>query len=614
MLIAYLAYTLSRLIFLIANLDYFDGISFLNWIVVYIHGLRFDSFSIVVGSSIFILLSILPLNYFYKNWYQRILKSFFILGNCLFLLFNFIDVGYYKFIKKRSTADLFNQIGGQTDMQKLLPQYLEDFWWILLLYILILILIFKLYKKISLETRTYKFVLTKNSLLILLCFTLSAGIGVFAVRGGWQRSPISFIDVGLADVSKANEVILNTPFTIIKSFEMQELKRLNYFNEKELLATYNPNKHYKNLQFTKKNVVVILLESFAKEYTSLGKTGKSYTPFLDSLMQHGLVFNNAFSNGTKSIEGIPAVLSSLPSLMSDPVINSPYAIYQQTSFANILAAEGYETAFMHGGINGTMNFNVWAKQAGYKNYFGKNEYNNDSDFDGFWGIWDEPYLQYSIKKMDAMQQPFHTAIFTLSSHHPFNVPLKYKNKFKKGEYENAECIGYADYALKQFFESAKKSHWFENTLFVLTADHASLSGHNFYKNQIGNFTIPIFFYEANNSLKGVYGKIFSQIDILPTALEYLGYNKSFFSFGNSALSSKTNYCTYYFSDTYYNLSDSLAIVWQPNSKPNVINYYRDSALNMRIPLNSEAENSQFKYLKAMAQTYNNTLIGGGAQK
>ena len=362
------------------------------------------------------------------------------------------------------------------------------------------------------------------------------------------------------------------------------------------------------LKFNKENVVVIILESFSKEYTSLGG-GKSLTPFLDSLMGQSLTFINGFSNGTKSIEGIPAILSSLPSLYENPFINSIYANNYQSSFATILSKEGYKTAFFHGGINGTMNFDDWSPLAGYEDYFGKNEYNNNSDFDGYWGIWDEPFLQYSVKKMCQFKEPFHSAIFTLSSHHPYFVPDKYKNKFPRGYLENSECIGYADYSLRQFFDSAKKTKWYNNTLFILTADHGSLSKNSFYNNPVGNLTIPILFFKPDNSLKKQNNFAFSQIDILPSALNYLGYNKPFFAFGNSYKDETNGHDYFYQNGTYFSYSDSIVFYFNQNKINAVYNFKRDSNLTKSIHNQYPIIDSIYtaKY-RAFIQTYHHTLI------
>ncbi|MEI8137948.1 MAG: LTA synthase family protein, partial [Bacteroidota bacterium] len=420
--------------------------------------------------------------------------------------------------------------------------------------------------------------------------------------------PIDIVNAGSVTIPEEIPIVLNTPFTLIKSVSQETVPNYSFYDETFLKANYNPVHYYKDSTFKKQNVIVLILESFSKEYTKLG-TGKDLTPFLDSLMDQSLMFTNAYSNGSKSIEGIPAILSSLPSLMDNPFINSIYTNNVQTSFASLLRKEGYSTAFFHGGINGTMNFDNWAPSAGYANYFGKNEYNNNDDFDDFWGVWDEPFLQFSIKKMSELKAPFHSAIFTLSSHHPYFVPKKYKNKFKKGPLENSESIRYADYSLKQFFETAKKQAWYNNTLFILCADHASLSKHKFFSNVVGNQSIPIVFFKPDNSLKGKNNTVFSQMDILPSALNLMGYNKPFFALGKSFLDTTIHKSYFYANSTHYVYNDSMLFSFSQTELKSVINYKRDSTLYFQLLKKyPEIENKISQDFKVFIQSYNQNLI------
>ena len=607
---AYLMYLFSRVVFFLANRQAFAGTGPGDLLADCFYGLRFDSFSIVAASSVFILLSILPITWFTRPWYQRSLTVLYMVCNSLFLAFNFIDIGYFAFIRKRSSSELFDQMGGQSDLLKLIPQFAVDFWWILLLYILSLWALYRMYKSVRIPFNTsYAAFRLKDWSLILLQFILAGGLGVLAVRGGLQRVPIDIVNAGAVTRAEEVPIVLNTPFTIIKSLNQSKLEELHFYSEEELTRIYNPVHQFKDSSaFRPMNVVVLILESFSKEYTALaGKN--SITPFLDSLMQHSLVFSNAFSNGTKSIEGIPAILSSLPSFMNNPFINSVYANNFQTSFATLLSEKGYHTAFFHGGINGTMNFTDWAPAAGYKAYYGRNEYNNEADFDGFWGIWDEPFLQYSIARMNEFKQPFHTAIFTLSSHHPYKIPEKYKGKFPKTNLENAESIGYADYSLRRFFESAKSKPWYPNTLFILTADHASISEHLFYSNSVGNLTIPIAFYMPGNSLSGNYKKSFSQMDILPSAMQLLHYKEPFFAFGQAYGDARVhhNYC--YASGNMFLNEDSMLYQFNNSELISVYNFGRDSVLSTNIKGKYTALDSlMLSHYKAFTQTYHHTLI------
>lgn len=608
LLICYLAYFLCRVGFYYANAGYFQSVNFAGLLKDCFLGLRTDSFSIVISNGLFILLSLLPLNLYSHKTYQAVLKWLFYVCNGIFLAVNSIDIGYFPFIRKRSSADLLKQMGGQSDLLYLIPQFIRDFWWAFLFYILLMVLLVYLYKRVRVTTALkYSLSQPKSWLVIVLLFLLCSGLGVIAARGGLQRVPITIVDAGAAANVEEVPIVLNTPFTIIKSMEETALTDYAFYSPEKLKAIYNPVHHYRDSAFKKQNVVVLILESFAKEYTRLGR--RSMTPFLDSLMDRSLVFTNAFSNGSKSIEGIPAILSGMPSLMENPYINSRYSLNDQTSLAGILNAEGYTTAFFHGGINGTMNFDSWASLAGYSAYYGKNEYNNNADFDKVWGIWDEPFLQYTVHKMSSFKAPFHTAIFTLSSHHPYKIPEKYKNKFPKGDLENSESIGYADYALRQFFASARNTAWYPNTLFVLTADHGSLSDHPFYKNAVGNQTIPVLFFRPDNSLAGRHRHVFSQMDILPSVLDLLGYNKPFFSFGESFRDTLYGNDYFYANATHHLFSDSMLFCFKAPDLYDTYNYRADSGLSQHI-LNKypQLDSAALVHFRAFIQTYNATLI------
>ncbi len=612
--LVYLAYFVCRLAFFLINKNYFPGTGFGGFLLTSFYGLWFDSFSIAVSNSLFILLSILPFNFFFKKNYQQLLKWLFAIGNTLFIALNFIDAGYFPFIHKRSTYDLFLQIGGQSDMGKLLPAFFRDFWWILLLFVLLIALLMFMYKQVKPDAGLrYAKTNAKQVSLVSLLFILTGGLAFLGVRGGVQRIPIDIVNAGALVKPEEIPLVLNTPFTLIKSVDREALQEYDFYPESELKQLYNPIHQFRDSTFRKKNVVVLILESFSKEYTKLGRT-TSYTPFLDSLMDRSMVFTNGFSNGTRSIEGIPAILSGMPSLMDNPFINSIYANNKQSSLANILGKEGYTTAFFHGGINGTMNFDSWAAAAGYGDYFGKNEYGNDADFDGFWGIWDEPFLQFSVKKMSAMKEPFHTAVFTLSSHHPYFVPKQYKDRFPKGQLENSESIGYADHALRQFFASAKTTKWYNNTLFVITADHASISEHPFFSNVVGNLTIPILFFDPQQNRGDSVNTAFSQMDIVPSTLEAIGYNKPFFAFGRSYLSETNNRSYYYSGGGYYYYNDSMLYILINNKIHSAFNYRRDSTLSNSIPgVYPKADSAMFARFRPFVQTYNHVLISNSGK-
>ena len=289
----------------------------------------------------------------------------------------------------------------------------------------------------------------------------------------------------------------------------------------------------------KKNVVVLIVESFGREYIGAlnkdleGGKYKGYTPYVDALIGKSTTFQYSFCNGRKSIDGMPSVLSSIP-MFVEPFILTPSSMNDYTGLAGILGQEGYETAFFHGAQNGSMGFQAFAQKTGFKHYFGRTEYEaakGTDDFDGTWAIWDEPFLQYYAEEMGKMKQPFMTAVFTASSHHPFVIPEQYKQQFPEGKLEIQKCIRYTDMAIGKFFETASKQPWFENTIFVLTSDHTNMSDHDYYQTDLGGFCSPIIIYEPSHPEGQVIDKIAQHIDILPTVLGMLGYQKPYFGFG-----------------------------------------------------------------------------------
>jgi phosphoglycerol transferase MdoB-like AlkP superfamily enzyme len=607
--LVYLVYFICRLVFFIHNRSQFQTVGPADFAADAFYGLRFDSFSIAVSNSLFILLSILPVTVSGRRWYQQMIFWTFIVPNIVFTAANLVDVAYFPFTRKRSSADLFRQLGGQTDVMKLLPQFLADFWWVLLLFVVLCWVLVIAYRRIRLPELPYSKGKAGSYVTVALLFLLSAGLTVLAVRGGLQRVPIDIVNAGTMTRPEEVPILLNTPFTLIKSVNQEPVKEVSFYSESELKNIYDPiHVPPPSVKFEKLNVVVLILESFSKEYTKLGGK-KDLTPFLDSLMDHSLLYTNGYSNGTKSIEGIPAILSSLPSLMNNPFINSIYANNQQTSFATLLAREGYETGFFHGGINGTMNFDDWAALAGYGAYYGRNEYMNDEDFDGYWGIWDEPFLQFSVKKMNEMKQPFHSAIFTLSSHHPYLVPRQWEKKLAKGPLENSQSIRYADLALKKFFETARHCDWYDNTLFVLTADHCGISEDPFYSNAVGFLSIPVLFFRPDNSLTGTVNKSFSQIDILPRTMNLLGYGKPFFAFGGGFRDSTMNSCFFYDGASHLANTDSMLFCFRGDTLFQAFNFRRDSLLHSnvlgRYPRHDSLATAQYR---SFIQTYNRTLI------
>ena len=313
------------------------------------------------------------------------------------------------------------------------------------------------------------------------------------------------------------------------------LPEYNYMTETELIKLFNPVHLPRtgSKSMNKENVIIIILESFGKEYIGFFNNGKGYTPFLDSLLGKSLVFSNSFADGKRSIDAMPAILSSIPSWMGIPYVNTSYQSNNISSLGKILAKEGYYTAYFHGGRNGTMAFDNYINVSAFGKYYGMNEYSQKSDFDGGWGIGDEPFLQFIVKDINRNKHPFCVAFFTLSSHQPYHIPDKYNNKFKGGPLPIFKAIQYADYSLQQFFKTVSTMPWYSNTLFVITADHSAESMSPYYQTMIGKYAVPIVFFKPGTKLIADTKRVVEQIDIMPSILDHLNYPYKYFAFGSS---------------------------------------------------------------------------------
>lgn len=535
-LLAFMAVT--RLIFYIFNYSTFADISFHKMVLNMIFGMRFDLSVIAWFNILFLIMHVIPGEFKNAKWYQIILKIQFFITSTVIILSNLADTEYFKFTRKRSTAyvlDLFSGNSIEADATRQLPMFLVQFWYLSLIGIVLLILFWIFYPKLKKEEYPQSFI-TSN----FVAQTLYAGIAVYLfiimARGGLQYKPISNISAAAYGTPSEIPLILNTPFSVMTTLGKKKIQPRKYFTQEDQLKYFSPKVTLQgDSVFQKRNVVLIILESFSKEYIGFYNNGKGYTPFFDSILANSYTFSRAYANGMQSIESLPSILSGIPALMESPYITSDYVSNHITSLAAELGAQGYYTAMFHGATNGSMGFESFAKLAGFQDYFGRTQYKNEKDYDGQWGIYDEYFMQYAANELNKKDTPFMACIFTLSSHHPFKVPAAYKNKFTKGEMPIHNVISYADMSLQKFMHTASSMPWFKNTLFVFTADHCGPSMQKSSDASPAKFAIPIAFYAPfDSSFTPRQSNVLAQqTDIFPSVLDYLGYSGSFISFGKS---------------------------------------------------------------------------------
>ncbi len=603
-------YQVIRLLFFCINKTYFPNVSVLDYLKMSIYGIRFDASAICILNVLYVTLILFPIQGAKKTLLCNIASVLFVVVNSFAILFCISDVAYFPYTHKRTTFDVFTLIGEKSDFINLLPSYVTKFWWVTCICVLAISAIIFFNKKIY---KKYYSIVDKPSSFLVTCsaWLVCIASSIIVYRGGFQLKPMSVKDAIYITTNQNIPIVSNTPFSIFSSYELKDIKELSYYTDSEVKKIVYPIKKYNSPKNTC-NVVVLIVESLGKQYTSIGGR-TTCTPFIDSLMQHSMVCANAFANAYRSADGIPSVLASIPGYMNEPFASSLYGTNDIDALGNCLQKINYTTAFFHGGTNGTMSFDLFAKSAGFENYYGRYEYNNDKDYDGTWGIFDEPFLQYTVRKMSTMKQPFCSSIFTLSSHEPFKIPKKYVSKVSKYSLEIEKGICYADFALQHFFEEAKKQPWFSNTLFVITADHNFLANGdsvNYYNQKMGLYAVPILFYKPNSIAPKVITKPTQQIDIMPTILDYVGYKKSFYCLGKSIYDSISPTFIYNEMNPYYQFAVDSILLTLNDEKPNgLYTFPYDSMFaNNLVKINTTQLDSVQKIFKAYKQNINNNLI------
>ena len=598
---------MTRLIFLAFNYGVFSEVSTLDFIL----GLWFDIITVCLLFVPYYILFLLPFPNRNNKWYNGSFKILFHLTNTLLLALNLMDVEYFKYTSKRSTFDLFSILGAGNDLGQLVGTFISDFWFLILFLIIFIAISEYLYRKTESLDRKAKQITKSIVIHETVTCIIVVGVLILLGRGSIGLRPIGIIEASTITKGKNTSLVLNTPFTMIKTIDQGSLENVNFFTKEEAQNYFDPIHKAipQDILPDKMNVMVIMLESFGKEFVGEQENGITYTPFLDSIEKLSLSFEYGFANGKKSIEAVPAIIASMPTLMDNPYISSPYGDNKINTIPNILAKHGYESAFYHGATNGSMRFDGFAALCGFDHYFGRFEYNNDEHFDKTWGILDEYFNPWTAKKMTELKEPFFSTLFTISSHHPYFIPEHMKDIVTRGPQKICASVNYGDHALRNFFNEAKKQPWFNNTVFVIMADHTPGSVTKEYNQRTHLYQIPIMFYDPLGRIKPQKSeRVFQQLDVLPTILDLLNIETSYYSFGNSYFQDNEGESLVYISGSYYYFKNKFMTTFIGEKARNlqdfsILGIEKSDSLQF---YKEDVENNENR-IKAMIQRYSEDL-------
>jgi phosphoglycerol transferase MdoB-like AlkP superfamily enzyme len=513
----------------------------------FVWGIRFDVSAALYVNVLLWLTYLLPFNFRFNKGYLFFQKWLFISTNFIAYSFELMDVAFFRFQNRRT---LLTDFGLVKNTLNLLPKYLTEYWFLIVFSGVFLWFLKFLYEKTTLNLNANAQLIELNSTNIFDRFQphfIQFLMGIFgivfwliAARGGTQLRPITPLSTAdfVSDM-RLMPLMSNTTLNFIHSTGQTFLTPKTYMTDAEAKAIYPIFGQFEPKDSLRKfNVVVIALESFGKDYSQYfnaeEKNYQGFTPFLDSLAKASLQAQQSFANGLRSAQGISAITAGLPSLMEEQFVFSPYQSNQLDGLAAHLRRNGYETAFFHGSNPGSMEFDKFARLTGFNHFYDRYGYGNQADFDGNWGIWDAPMFQFMAQKFSQMPEPFYGFFFSLTSHHPYNVPLDFEKRYPNVDALHRSVL-YTDDALRQFFDTAKKQSWFDKTLFVIAADHIGAGClEPKYQTKVGRYAIPILFYKPNEIKPEVLqNSVVQQQDIMPSVLDFLNYKKPFLSFGRS---------------------------------------------------------------------------------
>ena len=288
------------------------------------------------------------------------------------------------------------------------------------------------------------------------------------------------------------------------------------------------------------NIVLISVESLSASYLSQFGNQDGITPNLDELTQNSLFFNNLYATGTRTARGLEAITLSIPPTPGRSIVKRIGRESGMWSIGNVLKDKGYEVRYLYGGRGYFDNMNAFFSGNGYEITDQSSIDNTDIHFENAWGVSDGDLYQQTIKQANLSHQqgkPFFYHVMTTSNHRPYTYP--------DGQIDipsgtgRSGAVKYTDFAIGEFLDNARKQAWFDDTIFVIVADHcASSAGKTDLP--VERYHIPMWFYAPGIVQTKSVNTLASQIDIAPTLLGMLNMSYESWSFGKDILTMKAD--------------------------------------------------------------------------
>lgn len=519
----------------------------------FVDGLRFDLSVTLIGILIPLFFMLLPFRWSHHAYWQRLWGwvIFVVLVLLVFMLAG--DTIYFGIVHRHAGSE----IGAvSADIAPLVALAVGQYGIILLLFVIAAVFSAQLWRRLihpipAVPRRVWPRLLGSAAIFFLLAVL---------ARGGWWCKPIGVSDAFHSNSIAQGYLTLNGAFAITHALNDGAPPLHDYMPQVEAVATtqrilagssepfkmpaYPIYRHIKSAAHGQKpNIVVLMLESWGAIHMDVLRQQMhmpplGVTPNFDKLSKQGRIYTNFYGNGQRSIQGAEAILAGMPSLPGMPFLGEGIEQNRQSFLGELAQSQGYETFFLQSSDRGSFRFDSIAARTGFSTYEGAEdmpELHAAPKPPSSWGTWDHNTFQEANKLFASARKPFLGFIFTSTTHVPWIIPdarwRKYTGDSDRDKFLNS--LYYADWALGEFIAAAKKAGYYDNTIFVLTADHANEFVEH-AEDTPNLYHIPLLI--VGPGIKsGVDGRIGSQFDITPTIADLAGWSTGYAGLGRSLL-------------------------------------------------------------------------------
>lgn len=603
---------LTRIIFFFYNAELFEETSFPVLLKLMAHGFYFDLSIACAVNMPFLLLRFIPFPFACKKKYIRVTDYIFYITNSVLILFNFCDTALYRFSNSRLRKTSLYDYLSDDNIANILLHNIIGYWFIALEAVAFILLMIYLYKRVRIvpskkcqDIKSLKYVLL---ITVMLCIYLGINNGIS------YSDAISISEAAkYVRYNKEMNIVLNTPFCIFRSDKRDYIRSYNFYPVNILNKIRDSAHTPQNTNLTlKKNIMLIVFEGISDYYINsqdryLSKKPLAPMTFFDSILSNSLVAVNTYACGNRSIGGIMALMGGFPSFGNFTYITSQYTGNTIDGLPYLLSKTGYYTALYSGSSENSFSIKNIAEILGFDKTYFKEQYPDQNDYDGSWGIYDHAMGNLLIDEADSLPTPFFISWITLSTHDPYSIPEGYGGNYKNKLPGFDRSVEYFNEVLTDFFEKAKSKNWFKNTIFIFTSDHGTREK---LGNDLNAFTqprIPMIIYSSDKSIKPQkISRPTAQYDLIPTILYLINYPYPFVCMGNNILSDTTNYAINYIDGQFQVIGEKYLVQYDNKSDRITRVYDIDSDCTLSHPLknyDNKTVEEMLTFLKAFLQDY-----------